>query len=509
MTSSLARRALSLCLAVLDCGLVLATAALGALVVVAVRLALNPQPEIQVADGTALVMAATVLAVLVYRRVVRKLSWMQPKGRFIFGLVALLVLSGITLVVVRTLVEEMVRTSGTSGGIGMAMVQGSVFLLLCMGFFMLRRFAEERGWINARTRVAWVVCLVLFQVYLVHDEVAAPSVARNHAVMAGRYEDRETYLLTLRYSPGVQGAKVFTPPSRKVEFNHKPEKLGAYLQAHRDDLVANWNELAEVRAWWAEMAARPELGDQVAMSFEQPVIRFAPVRVYSQHALALAALRAIDGDGDGALAMAGDVYVVAMRLEPASCTLLREMVAISVQRQVMETAEFILNQAPVSSEARVRFANLLSERKGGAAGARRLVLMDVVNFFGTPEAMSQLKAGVVGPAAKESGPMRFVHALMARVYFNTLNPQATSNRLHDLYEKRAICAEARDLAGLKRLDENLGADQFAGFPVKNISGRLLVQMASPAFSVIVKSFWETEDRQEVLIKKLRESPPKI
>lgn len=89
----------------------------------------------------------------------------------------------------------------------------------------------------------------------------------------------------------------------------------------------------------------------------------------------------------------------------------------------------------------------------------------------------------------------------------TLNPQATVNRLHDQYERFALRAEVRDLAGMEALEKEADTTLFGAFQVKNISGRLLVAMWMPLYSKVVKSYWETEDLRASLAKRLRESPP--
>lgn len=486
--------------------LVLELAAVGSLVVQAIRLSFNPDPDDLVNDLQSWVVIGTVMVLFIYWRLARPGAWFTARHRFILGAVVLLILGGITFIWARAFTLALRSSPVLGDGVSAIIVQGSVLLLLAIGLLTLRRYALARGWLTLVSRSVLVIGLVLFLVYLGHDERVGASIGRNRTAMAGRCEDNASYLLTLRYTPGVPGAHVFKVPSRKLEFGQSGEKRTSYLQAHQSELAANWEELADVRAWWAEMAAQAELGDQAKPSFDQPHIRFAPVRAYAQHALALASLKALDGDGDGALAMVGDVYVVAMRLEPASCTLVRGMIAVVTQKQALETAEFVLEHSQVSAEARARFAGILVGRQGGGSGAKQLVLMDVTNFFGTAEGMSQLK-GVSGwPAKDEHWPMWFARTVTGLAYFVTLNPQATSNRIHDYYGRLADLAEARDLAGIKKLEEGVRREQLGGFQIKNLSGRMLVQMSVPSLGKVVQSYWEVEDRQAALEKRLREVP---
>ncbi|MFA6289430.1 MAG: hypothetical protein WC661_18775 [Opitutaceae bacterium] len=485
------------CVALLDYALVALLAYVGSLWWIAARLAFNPDPESIARDYTGLMVVATGLAlVLVFR---------APKWR-LWRMAAVVAFGAVGWLFTRGLELEAANAGAASGETHLLIVQGGAFLLVVVALFALRRHALARGWLSTGSRVAFAVVLAGYLFYLGHDEAPAPSIARNHAAMAGRSEDEATYRLTLRYTPAPGGGRIFTAPKNQLGFPARGEKRIAYLRAHRAEIEANRAELAEVRAWWAEMAAQPQLGDRPGTSFDQPFIRFQPVRIYSQYALALAELHALDGDGDGALAAAGDVYAVGVRLEASSCTLVRSMIALVTQKQALETAEFVLDHARVSPAAKARFAGLLSEGKADGAGAKRLMLADVSNYYGTAEAMSRLK-GIYGGRSDESVAMRLIKSASGLLYFTTLNPQATANRRHDFFEKLAARAEARDLAGMKKMSDDLSADQLGGFQVKNLSGRLLVRMSSPAFEKIAQNYWETEDRRTALVRRLQESPP--
>src|SRR5690606_31443280 len=108
------------------------------------------------------------------------------------------------------------------------------------------------------------------------------------AALAGRFDDEEAYRLTLRYSTARDSEKVFAPLTHELKWGKHDEGREAFLLAHRAEIEANWAELAEVRAWCEEMAARPRLGDRAIERFEQPIMKFQPVRQYVLHGLAMA-----------------------------------------------------------------------------------------------------------------------------------------------------------------------------------------------------------------------------
>jgi hypothetical protein len=230
------------------------------------------------------------------------LCWKKARGRIwrVVGSASVLAATVVSLLWVHGSARELNQEMGTQT---LMIVQIGVFALFLVVLFMARRWALKRGWLSVVSRTVVAACLAGYLVYLSRDEPVAPSVARNHAVMAGRCEDEASFMLTLRYTPAPGGGRVFTAPTRKLDFTQKGEKRSAYLLAHRAEIEANWAELAEVRTWWAEMAAQPQLGDQPSKNFSHPFIRFQPVRVYTQHALAIAALKAIDGDESGAWAL--------------------------------------------------------------------------------------------------------------------------------------------------------------------------------------------------------------
>ncbi len=479
-----------------DYALVVGIASIASLWWLIARLAFNPDPSRIAQDYTSLVVAATGLGLVLFCRSARWRLWRMA---------LVLALGTIGWLFARSLELESTNVGATWGEAHLLIGQGGAFLLAVVALFALRRLALACGWLSSGSRVAITVVLAGYLFYLNHDEAVAPSIARNHAAMAGRCEDEATYRLTLRYTPSPGGGKVFTPPAHVLDFSQKGEKRTAYLRAHQAEIEANWAAMTEVRAWWAEMAAQPRLGDRPGTDFEQPFIRFQPVRTYFQYALALAELHALDGDGDGALATAGDVYAVGVRLEASSCTLVRGMISVITQKQALETAEFVLDHAQVSPAAKVRFAAQLAVGTGGGLGAKRLMLMDMTNFFGTTEAIAMLKSPAFG-RSDAGWPMRIMGSVSELLGFTTLNPQATSNRINDSYEKLAAYVEARDLAGMKKWDERLSAEQLGRFQAKNISGRLLVQMTMPAFDKVEQNYWEVEDHRAVLAKRLQDTP---
>lgn len=486
-------------LGVLDGALITVAALLLSVAWLATWLAVDPVPEHLVSHTVELVWIATaLLAVLFWRAAGRSSGFMARRWPRLAGL-ALIAGGGVAVWwVVRIILDDHSRGSDADW----LSLQLATFLLAVAGLFMARREAIVRGWVHLKTRLAAVAVLAAVLIWMAWDEAPSASIERNRAAVAvGINEDEATYQLTLRFTPAPGGGQVYKAPAYVFKFPSKEPALIDYLRAHRAEIEANWNGLSAVRSWWAEMAAAPVLGDRTTGTPDQPFIRYGPVRGYAEQALTLARLRALDGDGDGAMAMVEQVYVVGARLGPGARTLVRAMIAVQVQRQALEAADFVLRHAQVAPEARERLARLLVATEATGDGARRLVLTESEY---TAHMTASVSPGGVMSAGGAGGWLRcweIVSAVIRRVAFNS---QATHNAMQDRLERVSLLAAARDAEGMKTFEHEDSAELFGRFPMKNLAGRLLVVMATPAFERIVKTYWEIADRRTDLVRRLRD-----
>lgn len=377
-------------------------------------------------------------------------------------------------------------------------MHATVFLLAAIGLWLARRGLMKRGALTGAVRGALVAGVAGFLIYLAWDEPPAPSIARNHAALAGRFDDEETYRLTLRYSNARDSEKVFAPLTHDLKWEQNGERRRAFLFAHRAEIAANWAGLAEVRAWCVEMASRPKLGDRAIKSFEQPIMKFQPVRQYVLHGLAMAELRALDGDSDGALADVLEIYNLGVRMEQETGTLVRAMIAQVVKRSALTSAGNVLDYASVSSETRERFAAALEASAGSGGVIKRVVLVE--SEFWSADSIRQIGGGVDGAGAARPWYMR-------RLGDFIVNPQASANRVHDHFEALAAKAEARDVEGMKALDEAVDREGQGKVRVKNIGGARLLSMIVGSYRSVAKNYWEIEDRRGALLERLRKAEP--
>lgn len=375
-------------------------------------------------------------------------------------------------------------------------MHATVFLLAALGLWLGRRGLMKRGAFTRAVRGALVAGAAGFLAYLAWDEPPAPSIARNHAALAGRFDDEKTYRLTLRYSTARDSEKVFTPLKHELKWEQNGERRKAFLLAHRAEIEANWAGMAEVRAWCGEMASRPKLGDRAIKSFDQPIMKFQPVRQYMLHGLAVAELRALDGDPDGGLAAVLEIYNLGVRMEPETGTLVRAMIAQVVKKSALTSAGNVLDYASVSSQARERFATTLESSAGSGGVIKRVVLVE--SEFWSPDTIRQL-----GGSADGAGAMRPWY--MRRLSDFIVNPQASANRVHNHFEALAAKAEARDIEGMRTLDDAVDREAHGKIRIKNVGGTKLFEMIVGSYRSVAKNYWEIEDRRVALIARLREA----
>ncbi len=374
-------------------------------------------------------------------------------------------------------------------------IQAAVFLLAAVGLWLARRWAKNRGVLTGVLRGVLFASIAGFLVYLAWDESPTPSIARNLAALAGRFDDEETYRLTLRYSTAPDSEEAFAPLKYELKWRHKDDERRTFLIEHRGEIEANWAELAEVRAWCAEMASQPKLGDRAIQRFDQPVMKFQPVRQYMVHGLAMAELRALDGDADGALASVQEIYALGARLEPESGTLVRAMIAQVAKKLALTSAGKVLDFGSVSFDARERFAAALDASAGSGEVIKRVILVE--SEFWNAESIRY-----IGGSVDEWGAERpwYVQGFTDFI----VQPQTTANRIHDHFEALAAMAELRDIGGMNALDDAFYREAQNKLRLKNVGGAKILAMIVGSYRSVAKNYWEIEDRRVVLIERLRE-----
>jgi hypothetical protein len=86
------------------------------------------------------------------------------------------------------------------------------------------------------------------------------------------------------------------------------------------------------------------------------------------------------------------------------------------------------------------------------------------------------------------------------------NPRATTNLYGDHAYELAALAEARDHGGFAVSQEAFSHTAFRQGGMKNLGGRLIINMAVPAYQKIVKSYWDIEDLRLAQLARLSPKP---
>ena len=363
-------------------------------------------------------------------------------------------------------------------------------------------FCVRRGWLRGPQLAALSAIVLVTFVYLMWDEPTVRRPLSMEELSPSLPGDEASFQVFLRYAKNAPAANAVKSPrqiiiSAESDFATKPEKWAQFLREHRADVEAEWAAFAPVRAWWDELAAQPRIGDLTPPRPDAPIIAFQPVRAYTQIAVAVACLQALDGHGDEALATVTRLYDVARKFEPNSRTLVRTMVGKVMQRMALQAGGFVLDHAAVSPASRAAFATEIAAGALGAAGARRLILIEYAYFGPT---LSLFVGGK--PIVGEEDQRIFQHVVhfLGRL---VVNPIATQNFVGDRYYQLAALAEERRLGELEANKGPINRDFFGGYHVKNIGGRLFADAAMPALSKVTKSYWDIEDQRVALLARLK------
>ena len=381
----------------------------------------------------------------------------------------------------------------------------AVFLILLAALFgpiLVLLFCNRHGWLRAPQLTALTALVLAAFTYLAWDEPSVRRPLSMDELAPALPGDEVTFQIFLRYAantPAANAVKSLKLPVGAATNNlvKKPDQWITFLREHRAEIEAEWAALTPVRTWWDELAAQPRIGDLTKPSASSPIIAFQPMRIYAQLAVATASLQALDGHGDDAFVTLTRLYNVVRKFEPNSRTLVRSMVAKVIQKMALQAAGFVLDHATVSAASRAAFAEELTAATTGPAGARRLLLTEYAYFQPT----IQVYISGTEPAGHDrERSLQRVIRIFGRLI---INPRATLNLVGARYYGLAALAEARNFRELESSQAPINRDFLDGYHVKNLGGRLLADMATPALVKVVKTYWEIEDLRLAVLKRLR------
>lgn len=307
-----------------------------------------------------------------------------------------------------------------------------------------------------------------------------------------------SYQVLMRYGKQHPGGRDFVG-SKLTWVAYEAEKPDAWIQfvtANRSVIEAEWQKLGPVREWWTELNAFDRLGDLTPAHPNGEIIAFAPVRMLSQRACAIATLQMLDGRGDEALATLLPLIEVARKLQPSARTLIHYMMAIAIERMTLQTVGFVLDRATVSPSARARLAAVLARPGGGEAGARRLMLVEYVfssNFY-----LARSLGDCLATMVDLSWLRHPLNYLSPFVY----NPRATFNLYAQVATDEEEIVARRELEKLgPRLQRFVEVDARPGF--KNLAGAILLWQVIPMHQKVATAYWKAQDDRAALLARVQ------
>jgi hypothetical protein len=357
---------------------------------------------------------------------------------------------------------------------------------------------QSRSWWNI---ALGYVAMGLVIAYLAHDEPAIRHPLTMEEISPVFPGAEASYNVLMTYGKQHPLGRNFKAPSFKDPYpNFVPGKPGIWREAitsHRAEIEAHWAGLTAERAWWAQLGAFDRIGDLMPARFDGEIPSFQVFRTISQHGLAIASLEALDGHGDEAIDTLLPVLEVGRKLQPYSRSLVRDMIAVVIERNSLDTAAFILDNNTVSPAARARLAAAL---QGGdaEAGARHLFSTEYALNLG---AMGSSRVGDImasmGSLEKHPWLIRGLNAVSPFLY----TPHRTFNQIGDLY------SNWQDIAAHRQLDQldirwKAFLDEESRPGIRNIFGRWLELEMIPAYVKVSENYWRTQDQRAALLARL-------
>lgn len=337
--------------------------------------------------------------------------------------------------------------------------------------------------------------------YLAHDD---PTIHHPLALeeLSPVFPGAETsYRVLMRYGKNQPAAKGFKAPRFQNSYPVlSPEPVAKWretITTHRTELEQHWVALASERQWWAELNSFDRIGDLTPARADAEILGFTVVRALAQHGVAIASLQAIDGKGEEAIDTLIPLLRVSRKLQPGSRTLVTTMIAVVIEHISMQTAVFVLDTTPVSTEAKVRLRAVL---QGGnvEADARHLLAVQYafqLNTFGQAS---------LGELCDPSGGPRLPawrRALLDAVGPFVYNRRATFNRMGDLHFDLQDMAARRQIAQMEPRMK-LFQKQAVQPTFKNFYGGQLMSSLVPAYDKVTTALWRNYDERMALLDRL-------
>ncbi|HUR60509.1 MAG TPA: hypothetical protein VM029_22490 [Opitutaceae bacterium] len=361
--------------------------------------------------------------------------------------------------------------------------------------------AERKGWLRWPVLAASALLTLPALGWLAWDEPGVRQPLTLDELSPPFPAAEKSFAVLMRYAKNSEEANAYSRVKLALPLWNAPAiresaKWRDWVIKNRAPLEADWVTLAPQRAWLEELAAFDRLGDLTAAGFDAPIMQFQVWRTLSQRTAARATLLALDGERDAAVAALLPLLQTSRRLQISSRTLVRTMIAVVIEKMMMETASFVLELGPVAPVPLAQLDAALAH-DNSAALARRLLLMEYAHFNPMLHTM-KLGDQMQFTFSKSELVRQPLNALSALLF----NPNATTNLYGVRVYELAALAEARELGKFSVRAKGFDDALRRQGGMKNLGGRLVLNMAVPAFDKVLESHWKSADLRSDLRKQI-------
>lgn len=420
------------------------------------------------------------------------------------ALVACVLALALTIVVTLLALGLMLRLSSSplfaSDSGSVRAVVGVFLLLVVLGPLVTLVIALRRRALTwRRLGLAWALTLPVL-VWLAWDDAEVRWPLTLDTLSPVHPGDERSEAVLMQYSKQHPSAEARAFAEDKSMHNvvlggniKDAAKWREYVAAHREEVEAAWVAIAPQRRWLDELNAFDRIGDLTPSRFDANLMRFDVWRVLERRLRAKATLLAMDGKGDEAIDTLLPLIAVSQRLQQTGRTLVRVMIAVTIERSAVESACWVLETAPVSPARRAQLAALMTG-KNEAQGARRLLLLEYAHF------MPVLRALKLGDALALRYQTNRAWVTLTLNFFSGLfvNPNLTTNRYGERIFALADLASKRELVAVSIQSKEFEASIERDGGMKNIGGRLMLAASIPAYDKVLESYWKTVDQRAAL-----------
>jgi len=374
-------------------------------------------------------------------------------------------------------------------------------------------YGLRHRWITWRVLGAAWALVIGTMIYLGQDDGEVIMPATLDELAPARPGDGVSYQVILRYS-GKMPQQVVKLDS-KILFNspwitnlNGKESDVAVLNQNREEIETAWTQVAELHSWFTELSAFPRIGD-LTQGPDASLPSFIMIRTYVRFACAKAELLALDGKGDEALGVLQQCEDVSQKLVATSRSLVRIMIGITMEKAVLDKLPFVLDHGAASAAAREQFAATLRAGQTGAAGARKMTLVDFVTYMVPSVLTHPISQMIINYHSNDLGQSLINHTLQVLDPL-LMNPRATLNLAGNYFDVLAGRAAQRDIAGMAAMSDKFEVDCSGAVPMKNIGGRQILSESIPVYSKITEQYWKAQDEITAMLARLEtmETAPK-